>query len=90
LVSGTLYSGRSQLVLDRRRPLPTSSYSFFPITKERIHASVGRTWLFPTINTRIGMRWWKGKDDGGSGEWLMKAKKRECGRKGLGRDTRKP
>jgi hypothetical protein len=36
------------------------------------------------------MRWRKGKDDGGGGEWLMKAKERECGRKGLGRDTRKP
>jgi hypothetical protein len=36
------------------------------------------------------MRWWKGKDDGGSGEQLIEAKERECGRKGLGRDTRKP
>jgi hypothetical protein len=36
------------------------------------------------------MRWQKGKDDGGSGERMMEAKERECGRKGLGRNTRKP
>jgi hypothetical protein len=45
---------------------------------------------FPAIGTGIGTRWRKAKDDGGDGEWLIEAKGRECGRKGLGRNTRKP
>jgi hypothetical protein len=51
---------------------------------------MGRTWLFPAIGAGIGIQWQKGKDYGGSGEWLMEAKERECGRKRLGRNTQKP
>jgi hypothetical protein len=90
LVGGTLYSGRSWLILGRRRLSPTSSYGFFSVIEEQIHASTGRTWLFPTIGAGIGTRWRKGKDDGGGKERLIEAKERECGLKGLGRDTRKP
>jgi hypothetical protein len=56
LVGDTLYSGRSRLVLEHRRPSRMSSCSFFSITEERIHRSMGRTGLFPAIGARIGIR----------------------------------
>jgi hypothetical protein len=90
LVGGTLYSGRSRLVLRCRRPSCTSSCSFFSITKERIHGSAGRTGLFPAMGAGIGIRQRQERDDGGSREWLMEAKERGDSCKRLGGNKRNP
>jgi hypothetical protein len=63
-----------------------SSYSFFSITEDRIHDSVGRTALFPAMGAGIGIRWRQERDDSNSREWLMEAKERGGSCKRLGRN----
>jgi hypothetical protein len=67
-----------------------SSYSFFSVTEERIHGSIGRTGLFPAMGAWIGIRRRQERDDGGSREWLMEAKERGGGCKRLGGNKQNP